>query len=216
MAALAIPRAPARGVVRPPLLLVVGLLLLFAVSAGWILLTGRPQPGAAGSGVSMVLLSIVPALTAGAFLVQADRLFGERTRQADTRALTRGLSVSSELGVLSSPETVRRLTGYDAALVRGGEVIASTFGEPAPAVGALPAPPASFTSGGSVRTPAGPSSYLALRVDGQSFLVATVPEPHERLDRLGARLHAIGALLVGWLLLVGAATAIRARRPVSA
>lgn len=215
LAVLATPRVPPPGVIPLPLLLVMGLLLMFAVLAGWIQTAGRPEGRASANTASLVLLSLVPALAAGAFLLQLERLFSEHAADATARDLLRALAVANVTHATGSPETVRRLTGFDASLVRDGRVVATTFAEPVPAVAALRAPPSSFTTSGRVPTPAGASAYVSLRVDGGGFLAATAPDPRARIDSFRARARAIAAALGGWLALVALAVALRERRRVS-
>ena len=207
VSALAVPRDPPTDVVPVPLLLVMGLLLVFAVLAGWIHTGGQPPQGRSASGRSLVLLALVPVLTAGAFMVQTTRLFREHAAEANVRDLTRGLAVASVRRVTNSPGDVKRLTGFDATVVRGGRIESSTFEVPGDELGplaSLSAPPASFIASGRVATPAGEAAYVALRLEGRAFVVATAPDPEERIAAYGARARVVALAFGGWLALVAA------------
>lgn len=203
VAVMVAPLAPAGPALPPPLLLVTGLLFLFAAAAGWIQLGAAQSEEGARRGRSMVLVSLVPVLTAVGFLVQTDRLFQEGARSASARNLTRALAVSSARGVVGSPERVRELTGFQATRVRDGRVEETTLSEPLAALAALPAPPPSFTSAGTLTTSEGPSLYVALRLPGGGFVVTTTRRPDDRIGAFRRTLLTIGGILGGWLLLAG-------------
>lgn len=195
-----------------PLLMVMALLLLFAALAGWIQLTGG---GGRATRSSLVLVSLVPALTAWGFLVHGSRLFHEALEGEERRDLTRALAVARVRDLASDPTAIHELSGFHAYRVVDGAVTAASLAGPTEGVARLPAPPPSFTSTGQVRTGEGLVSYVALRIPGSGFTVVTSPGPaelEERYDRQGTRL---GLILAGWLLVVGLALTGR-RRPVSA
>lgn len=196
------PAAPPVPAVPTALLLVAGLLFLFSCLAGWIQL-GAPDRAPREKRLSILVVSLVPVLTAVGFLVQADRLFQETARTAATRDLARALAVSRVRGVTQSPAGVHDLTGFDATLVRGAEVQETTLGPPVEALAALPAPPSSFSSSGSVVTAKGPSHYVALRLSGGALIVATTPRAHGRITALRRTLLLSGGLMAAWLLVVG-------------
>jgi hypothetical protein len=187
-----------------PLLLVTGLLLLFASLAGWIQLAGEPREGRI---LSILLLSALPALTAWGFLIQADRLYREAADEAERRDLARALAVARLRDVAGEPAAVHRLTGFRAWRVRGGAVAAASVDGPADAVAALPVPPPSFTSTGTVATPEGDASYVALRLPDGGFTVAAVVPSPERTGRFSNNAAWAAAALAAWLLLAGAVTA---------
>ena len=195
-----------------PLLMVMGLLLLFAALAGWIQLTGG---GGQTTRSSLVLVSLVPALTAWGFLYHGGRLFHEALDGAERRDLTRALAVARARDLAADPSALHDLSGFHAYRVVDGAVTAASLQGPADGIARLPAPPPSFTSTGGVRTSEGLVSYVALRIPGSGFTVVTSPgssELGERYDRQGTRL---GLALAAWLLVVGLALTGR-RRPVSA
>lgn len=210
VAAWAAPRVPPPGPLRLPLLLVMALLLLFAVLAGWIQLSARGEDRG-NTLASLLLVALVPALTAWVFQVQADRLFKNAARQATAGDLTRGLAVASARNVTDFPETVRDLTGFQATVMRDGQVEASTFTMPGPTITTLPAPPGSFTTSGRIVTPEGPSAYVALRTSRGATLVVTAPEPVGRIRDLQRHIRAVGIALATWLVMVGVFLAVRQR-----
>ncbi|NJD18608.1 MAG: hypothetical protein FIA95_04905 [Gemmatimonadetes bacterium] len=203
-AVIVAPQEPAGRSLPLPLLLVTGLLFLFASLAGWIQLAARP---AGGRALSVLLLSALPALTAWGFLVQADRLHREAAEAAARRDLTRALAVARLRGVAGEPREVHRLTGYHAWRVRAGAVEAASLEGPAGAVAALPAPPPSFTSTGSLETPEGEAPYVALRLPGGGFTVAAEVPPSRRGERFSRNAARAALALAAWLLLAGAAAA---------
>jgi hypothetical protein len=172
--ALARRRDQVPGPVPVPLVLTIALLLLFAALSGWVQIAGRSCGDPPRRSRSMVLLAVIPALTAGAFMVQMDREFEARLREVDTGDLT----------------------------VAG----------PAPALAALPTPPASLTATGRVVTQRGPSAYAARRTEAGAVLVATTPDASPRRARLRRRARGIAAVLAAWLLCVGVVYAVRGRR----
>ncbi|MDP2956526.1 MAG: hypothetical protein Q8N53_08895 [Longimicrobiales bacterium] len=184
-----------------PLLLVMGLLLAFASLAGWIQLGGDPGVGRPRS---LLLLSLVPTLTALGFLVHADRLYRDAATDANRRDLTRALAVARAREVAQEPAAIRRLTGFHAYRVLEGRVVAASLDGPARAVAALPAPPPSFTSTGTVLTPEGEASYVALRLPEGGFIAATVVPTEERMGAFTRVSAWAAAALGGWLLLVAA------------
>ncbi len=213
--ALALRRDRVPGPVPVPLVLTIALLLLFATLSGWVQIAGKPRAAPPGRSRSMVLLALIPALTAGAFMIQMDREFDARVREVDVEDLTRALAAATVRDVTGSAEAVGSLTGFDVALVDRGQVLSSTLAGPAPALAALPAPPASFTTTGRVMTQRGPSAYAALRTRPDAFVVATTPESGAAQSRLRARARTIAAALAAWLLGVGVVYAVRRRPGVS-
>ncbi len=200
------------GPVPVPLVLTIALLLLFAALSGWIQISGRPRGAPPRRSRTMVLLALVPALTAGAFMIQMDWEFDTRLRETSAEDLSRALASASVRGVTASAEEVHRLTGFDATIVRGGEVVQSTLAGPAPAVAALPEPPASLTVTGRVVNQRGPSAYAAHRTDEGAFVVVTAPEASAAQAHLQRRARTIGIALAGWLFWVGVVYAMRGRR----
>ena len=185
------------------LLLVVGLLFLFAAVVGWIQLGAARTRDDGGRKRSIVLVSLVPVLTALSFLAQSDRLFQDAARSGVQRDLTRALAVSDARGVADSPEGIRALTGFQATRVRDGQVEETTLQDPLGAVAALPAPPPSFTSSGALTTSEGPSVYVALRLSGGAFVVASTRRPDERIRTFRRTLVTVAGVLGAWLLVMG-------------
>jgi hypothetical protein len=185
-----------------PLLLVAALLFLFACAAGWIQL-GATHEEDGGRRLSMVVVSLVPVLTALGFLVQTDRLFHEEVRTSAARNLTRALAVSGERGIVGSPNRIHELTGFQATRVRDGLVEETTLGEPLTALATLPSPPPSFTSSGTVATSEGPSAYAALRLAGGGFVVASARRSDDRIQAFRRTLFTVACVLVAWLLVIG-------------
>ena len=204
LVALAAPRTAAGPLLAPAVLLVMGLLLLFGALTGWIQLARRDrhEGGLALGGV--VAPALVPALATLVFFIHADRSFQESANRMAARDLGRGLAVASAAGVAGNPGDVRSLTGFHATRVRDGRVEASSLRGELAAVAALPAPPPSFTSSGAVLTAHGPSAYVALRLDGETFLVATNLLPENRVAALRKGLFLLGLILAGWWTLAAA------------
>lgn len=200
------------GPVPVPLVLTIALLLLFATLSGWIQIAGKPRGDRPRRSRSMVLLALIPPLTAGAFMLQMDRAFEARAREVGAADLTRALAVASVFDLTGSAEAVGRLTGFDAALVDRGRIVASTVAGAAPALAAIPAPTAFITTTGRVVTPHGPSVYAALRTEAGPVLVTTTPAIGPEQARLRQRARSIAAALAAWLLAVGVVYATRGRR----
>jgi hypothetical protein len=200
-----------RGPVPVPLVLTIGLLFVFAALSGWIQIAGGPPGTPPGRSRSMVLLALVPALTAGAFAIQLERAFEARLHDSDTGDLVRALAAAGVRGVTASPDAVFRLTGYDATMLHRGKVVASAPAGPAPALASLPLPPAALTTSGRVVTRDGPASYAAMRTDGDTVLVVTRPESGAARARLRGRARTLAGLLGAWILGVGAVWAVRRR-----
>lgn len=188
-----------------PLLLVMGLLFLFACLAGWIQLTGEPRRATL---YSVVLVSLVPTLTAWGFLVQGDRLFHEALEDAERRDLTRALAVARMRDVAQDPATVYDLSGYHSYLIRNGRVEAASLPGDHPEAAALPAPPPSFTSTGKLRTPEGEVTYVALRLPTGGFVAVTAPPDHDLEEAYGLRARSLALALAGWLVLLGGALGV--------
>ncbi len=205
---IAAPR-PGGTALPPPLLLVMGLLLVFASLAGWIQLTGDAR---GGRPLSLLLLSLVPTLTALGFMVHADRLYRDAATDANRRDLTRALAVARVRDVAQEPSAIHGLTGFHAYRVLKGRVVAASLDGPTEAVAALPAPPPSFTSAGSVLTPEGEAAYVALRLSDGGFIVAAVVPTEERMAAFGRISAWAGSVLCGWLLLVAAILGTRRSR----
>lgn len=205
-AVLVAPAEPVGPPLSPPLLLVTGLLFLFASLAGWILLSGHPGERRL---LPVALLSALPVVTAWGFLVHVERRFAEAADQAERRDLTRALAVSRLRGAAGDPGEVHRLTGFAAWRVEDGAVAEASMDGSADAVAALRAPPPSFTSTGIVRTPAGDAPYVALRLpDGGFTVAAAVPAP-EHSARFSRNAAWAAVALAAWLLLAGAAATAR-------
>jgi hypothetical protein len=208
LAALAEPVRPPPPAVPRRLHLVMGLLLLFAILAGWIQL-GRPQ-GCGSDGrrqspasvASVVLLALVPLLSAVVFLSHLHTAYQDAVHQGTGQDLARGLSVAVSQDLLASTARVRSVTGFDATRTRDGVIEASTLSGNARALAALPAPPPSFTSSGPVATPDGPSLYTAWGMGGDTVMVLTTPIPVARIRAFDERAGAIAAVLALWMLLV--------------
>lgn len=194
-----------------PLLLVTTLALAFAAVAGWIQLSGRRAVASPGW---VAALSLVPALTAWAFLLHAHRLFEEGADAALRRDLGRAMAVAFQRGSASDPHALRAITGYHAVHVRDGAVRETTLDGDLSAVAALRPPPPNFNAAGRVPTPEGPSAYVAQRLDEGDFMVATTRLGAQGGRELGRRLVGIGLALTGWLAAAGA-WAARRRRAVS-
>lgn len=207
---LVAPADPVGTLLPLPLVPVAGLLFLFASLAGWIQLAGTHG----GRAASFLLLSAVPALTAWGLLVESDRLYRHAESEAERRDLSRALAVARLRDVEGEPERVHALTGFHAWRVRGGSVVSASLEGPAGAVAALPAPPPSFTSTGTVATPEGEAAYVALRLPDGGFTVAAARPSPERAHRFRNGAIRAAAALAGWLLLVGVAAGAR-HRPAS-
>lgn len=203
-----VPPSPLAGT----LLLVMGLLLVFASLAGWILLTGAPR---ATGRVTVVLLALVPALSAWGFLIHGDRLFHLAMEDAGRKDLARALAAVRVRGVADDPVAVHALSGFHAYRVREGRVEAASREGSAEAVAALPAPPPSFTSTGKVLTPEGTVRYVALRLPAGGFTVAVAPPTGALHDVYGTPARRAGVALAGWLLLVAAVLVGRRREASS-
>lgn len=203
VAVMVAPTTPPAPPVPLPLMLVAGLLFLFAAVAGWIQLGAAGTADGAGRRGSILLVSLVPVLTALGFLVQSDRLFQDAARSGTTRDLTRALAVASARGVAHSPELIRELTGFQATRVRGGQVEETTLDEPLDALASLPAPPPSFTSAGTLATSEGPSLYVALRLPGRGLVVVSALTPDGRVRAFRRALLMVAGGLGAWLLVAG-------------
>ncbi len=198
--------------------LVVGLLMLFAGLAGWIQL-GRPQGGAVDGreqsppgGVSVVLLALVPTLTAVLFLGHLETAYRSAARDATGRDLALGLAVAATHGLLDSARSVRALTGFDATRIRAGVVEETTLEGDATPLAALPAPPPSFTSSGTVRMSGRVAVYAAWGAGGGAVMTLTAPDPAGPMREFDARADVVGGALVLWLLLFGVAVVRRGSR----
>jgi len=80
---------------------------------------------------------------------------------------------------------------------------------------AVPAPPPSFTTSGTVETSTGSSHYVAKRIDRESFMILFAPAPSALIRALCRRLMLISGVLLGWLLLVAGGLSVRSRRVVN-
>ena len=189
-----------RGTAIPlPRLLVSALLLVFASLAGWIQLAGHPG-GARPA--SSLLVAVVPALTAWGSLIQADRLYREAVTDAERRDLTRALAVARVRGVTSQPVLVHGVTGFHAYRVAEGKVLDTSLPGDAPDVAALPSPPSSFATAGTVMIPGGEASYVALRLPEGGFAVVVSPIPANRMAAYGRIAWCLGGGLAAWFALV--------------
>lgn len=213
LVALVAPRRPAAPAVEGRILLVLGLLILFSALAGWIQLARRPTPQTRRPGPwSMVTLAMVPALTATLFLVHLTRTFETTAAEVTAQDLTRGLAVAGAREITASSESVRLITGFHATIVGSGGILGSTFASDPTEVGGLPAPPRSFTISGRVRTPEGPSIYVALRTGRDTVIVATTLLPAARVDAFRTICLRTGIGLLAWLLLAGGLLLLMSRR----
>lgn len=215
LVALVAPPAPLQPAVERPVLLVVGLLLLFAVLAGWIQLVG-PSPGGhtAPSRASVGLLALLPGLVVLGLASHLDREFLRMDARATSRDLTRALSVAALRGAATNPEAVRNLTGFHAARIRSGVLLASTWPHgDVSRLAALPAPPPSFTATGSTETPDGEARYVALRLREGGFVVAAAPTPDPRYLDFHRRVRGVLWTLGGWFLFALTAAWMATRAP---
>jgi hypothetical protein len=106
LAALATPSSPPPRSISLPLLPAFGLLLLFATLAARNQMAGGSGRRSLGRVTSTILLALVPALAAGAFQVQVERLLRERTHQAATTDIAReraAMAALSAPGASSGP-----------------------------------------------------------------------------------------------------------------
>lgn len=217
LVALVSPRRPAAPAVEGRIVLVLGLLILFSTLAGWIQLARRPSPQTRRPGPwSIVTLAMVPALTAALFLVHLTRTFETTAADVTAQDLTRGLAVAGAREITASPESMRLITGFHATLVGSGGILGSTFASEPTEVGGLPAPPRSFTISGRVRTPEGPSIYVALRTGRDTVVVATTLLPAVRVAAFRTTCVRMGGGLLAWLILAGGLLSLMARRRESA
>jgi hypothetical protein len=90
-------------------------------------------------------------------------------------------------------------------------VVESTLEGPLGGLEALQAPPPSFTSSGVVTTSEGPSLYVALRVSGGAFVVASTRRPDDRIRAFRRTLLTVAAILGAWLLVFGWMSGVGAR-----
>lgn len=214
LAALAVPLMNhPRAALPTRIQIVVGLVLLFAILAGWIQLDRRGQspPGR----VSVLLLALVPTLTVMVFLVHLTAAYRSAARDATGQDLARGLAVVATHDLLDSAREVRAMTGFDATRIVAGIVESSTLGGGAKPLATLPAPPPSFTSSGKVRTSEGPAVYAAWGMPGEAVMILTAPAPVERIRAFDVRAAAIGGALGVWLVLLGGIVIRRGRRTPS-
>lgn len=214
LAVLAVPTNPPPPAVPRPVILVLGLLLLFSTLAAWIQLA-RPTGTAvtAPAGLSFGMLALIPMLAMVGLASHVDRTHEERVEGVVARDLSRALSAASAQAVAASPSAVRALTGFDATRVRRGTVEASTLaGADAARLAALPAPPPSFTSTGVVDTPAGPLAWAGLRLRDGAFVVATTPLQGAGTPAPGRTLWMITVGLALWLAGATAMVVHRSRR----
>lgn len=212
LAALTSPRRPPAPALELPIVLASALLMLFSGLAAWIQLARPPHPASRRPGPGSVLtLALVPALTATLFLVHLTRTFETVAAEVTVRDLSRGLAVAETRDMASSPADVRLITGFQATLVRSGQVLASTFNGDPTEITNLPAPPRSFASSGTVTTPEGPSLYVALRRDRDSVIVATTPVPAARIAGFRTACRRIGGGLLAWLMMIGGLALLLAR-----
>lgn len=198
LVARAAPRSPEDSLLALPVLLVMGLLLLFGALTGWIQLARRDLHERRLALGGVVGPALVPALATLVFFIHVDRSFQEAAYEMTARDLGRGLAVAAAAGVTGNPAEVRTLTGFHATRVRNGHAEASSLPGGMTAVAALPAPPSSFTSAGTVVTPEGPSAYVALRLEERAVLVATALLPENRVAELRRMLFLAGLFLAAW------------------
>ena len=203
--------------IPPVVRLVIGLLLLFSALAAWILFAKQSGSGSdlASSRAALALLACVPLFTLLGLLVHVQRTFDVAAREHVSRDLAQTLTVIGALGIEESPSATRALSGFHAFRIQGGVVTASTLAGDSGTLGAVPAPPPSFTTSGIVQTDAGSSHYVAKRIDRESFMVLVAPVPSVRIAALRERLILISGVLVGWLLLVAGSLSVRSNRTKS-
>jgi len=194
-----------------PLLLVVGLLFVFACLAGWIQLGGDAEVGR-DRRRSVLVVAAVPILAAFGFLVQADRSFEAAARTGATRDLARALAVARVRNVADSAALVHELTGFHATRIRDGHVEETTLAGPPEALATLPSPPPSFTSSGTLATPDGTSFYAALRLQGGGFVVVSARRPDDRIDAFRKALLVVAGVLGAWLAVGGWMAGVGIRR----
>jgi hypothetical protein len=202
---LAEPERQPTSVLSRPVWIVVAVLFLFVLLAGWIHLSA-PDPNGnrvRSRAVGLALLTAIPLLSVVALAVTAADGFESKERAALSADIIRGVNVADALDMSTSPSLLRQMTGFHAVRVRGGEVLESTFSGPVPAVAALPAPPPSFTASGLVDTPEGPGLYVARRVEPGETLVTIALGADARSRHLRGTLHLTLGLLVVWLVLAG-------------
>ena len=209
------PNAPYPPSVEPRIVVVLALLMLFSVLAGWIQLTPGPT-GVQGRPRSVVALALVPALTATMFFVHVDRSFEVSANESLARDLTRGLAVARARGATGAATDVQRLTGFHSTLLRDGAVGETTFDGAPPQLTGIATPPRGFTASGTVQTPEGESRYVALRTEAAVVLVATARAPTAEVGSFRTVCIALGGGLLAWLLLVGAAASRLTREVPSA
>jgi len=116
------------------------------------------------------------------------------------------------LGIGESPSGAHTLSGFHAARIQEGVVVASTLDGDASALATVPAPPPSFTTSGIVETMAGSSHYVAKRIDRDSFMVLLAPVSSAQIRALRRRSMVISGILLGWLLLVAGVLSVRSSR----
>lgn len=184
------------------LLLVTGLLFLFAGLVGWIPFRA-PKEGAEGRRWSMLVVTLVPVLTALGFLVQTDRLFHDAARTEATNDLTRTLAVASARKVGGSPARIRELTGFHATRVREGQIEETTLPARPAELAALSPPSPSFTSSGAVDTPEGPSFFVAHQIEEGAFVVVSARRADHRTRAFRRTMLTVAGGLVAWLLIAG-------------
>jgi hypothetical protein len=195
-----IPLAPP---VRTPLRVVMALLVLLPAAMCWLLLARCGQGGLRRKRdrTAIALLAAVPTIASIVLAVQVRNDFDDTASELLARDLTRGLAVIETLGLTGSPASVAEMTGFHAVRVSNGGIEASTLDAPAPAVAALPEPPPSFTTSGSVDTPVGLSQYVSRKLGTGAFITVLAPPPAEARATLRSRTNWLIAGLVLWLTL---------------
>jgi hypothetical protein len=161
--------------------------------------------------LQVLVLALVPALTAWGFEIQGQRRFRDVMGEMTVGDLTRGLAVAGARQVTDFPRTVRELTGFDATVIRNGEVRASSLAAPGPAIASIPLPSDSTAASGRVVTSSGPSAYVARRIPDGAMLVLTAPAPASRIEDVERRLATIGIALATWLVMAGVFLSLRRR-----
>jgi hypothetical protein len=190
ISALVQPNNPDGQGIPLPVRLAIGLLLLFSAVAAWLLFARRsgPETEPGPSRSAIVLLACVPLFTLLGLLVHVQRTFDAAAHEHLAQDLVQSLTIIGMLGIGESPSGAHTLSGFHAARIQEGVVVASTLDGDASALATVPAPPPSFTTSGIVETMAGSSHYVAKRIDRDSFMVLLPPFRRPRSERCaGAR-----------------------------
>lgn len=187
-----------------PTLPVLAMVLLLSLAAAWSVEaraehgSERPSPAL----VQSVLVALLPVLAGAALLAALGQHHARHVERAVMSDLARASALLKVSGQGASIEAARDL-GFDAALLAGGSVSASTLvDEVARAnVARIAPPPPTFSATGRLNGEGGPLAYIASRARNGTVLVLLARAPEEEAAAFRIRLLAPGLLMVGPALL---------------